>query len=157
MHQSSIVNPYDGLKLPAASCRECSALRQCFAATVRNFTIFWIRSLTPQQAAGNALAVAVQRPLVVDLSALVELLSSPLAFNVNTELFNRPFMTSLKPGYLFLRDTQLDQVIINIISRTYGRHNYRVVFQSRQDRRMLHSATEKPLCGFKIIYDCDQF
>jgi hypothetical protein len=28
------------LKLPAASCGECSARRQCFAATVRKFTIF---------------------------------------------------------------------------------------------------------------------
>ena len=39
-------------KLPAASCRESS--------TVRNISHFLIRSLTPQQAAGNALAVAVQ-------------------------------------------------------------------------------------------------
>jgi hypothetical protein len=38
---------------PAASCRESS--------TVRTFyPFFQIRSLTPQQAAGNALAVAVQ-------------------------------------------------------------------------------------------------
>jgi hypothetical protein len=40
------------LKLPAASCRESS--------TVRNAAIFQIRLLTPQQAAGNALAIAVQ-------------------------------------------------------------------------------------------------
>jgi len=46
---------------PAASCRECSALRQCFAATVRNSIIFLIRSLTPQQAAGKALAVRFKR------------------------------------------------------------------------------------------------
>jgi len=65
-----------GLKNPAANCRECSALRQCFAATVRKLTIFWIRSLTfirlwraaaplngisarLRQATGNALAGAV--------------------------------------------------------------------------------------------------
>jgi hypothetical protein len=40
------------LKLPVASYRESS--------TVRNADFFWIRSLTPQQAAGNALAFAVQ-------------------------------------------------------------------------------------------------
>jgi hypothetical protein len=41
------------LKIPAASCRESS--------TVRNAVFFMIRSLTPPQAAGNALAFAVQR------------------------------------------------------------------------------------------------
>nr|QNO45249.1 hypothetical protein EANENNMH_00005 [Methanosarcinales archaeon ANME-2c ERB4]QNO46892.1 hypothetical protein EAHOLGKO_00003 [Methanosarcinales archaeon ANME-2c ERB4] len=40
------------LKNPAASCRESS--------TVRNSINFLIRSHSPQQAAGNALAVAVQ-------------------------------------------------------------------------------------------------
>jgi hypothetical protein len=40
------------LKIPAASCRESS--------TVRNAVFFMIRSLTPPQAAGNALAFAVQ-------------------------------------------------------------------------------------------------
>ncbi|MBW1769760.1 MAG: kinase/pyrophosphorylase [Deltaproteobacteria bacterium] len=35
-----ITSPEELLKLPAASCRECSAFRQCFAPTVRNFTIF---------------------------------------------------------------------------------------------------------------------
>ena len=41
------------LKNPAASCRESS--------TVRTFNLyFYIRLLTPQRAAGNALAVAVQ-------------------------------------------------------------------------------------------------
>jgi len=38
---------------PAASCRE--------SPTVRNFIYFLIRSLTPQQATGNALAVAVHK------------------------------------------------------------------------------------------------
>jgi hypothetical protein len=40
------------LKIPAASCRESS--------TVRNAVFFRIRSLTPTQAAGNTLAFAVQ-------------------------------------------------------------------------------------------------
>jgi hypothetical protein len=44
------------LKIPAASCRESS--------TVRNAVIFMIRSLTPPQAAGNALAFAVQAAMV---------------------------------------------------------------------------------------------
>jgi len=51
------------LKLPAASRGECSALRQCFTATVRKFIGFKIRSLTLQSrlgGTGNALAVAVQ-------------------------------------------------------------------------------------------------
>ena len=38
---------------PAASCRE--------SPTVRNSIYFLIRSLTPQQATGNALAVAVHK------------------------------------------------------------------------------------------------
>jgi hypothetical protein len=41
------------LKIPAASCWESS--------TVRNVVYFFIRSLTPPQAAGNALAFAVQK------------------------------------------------------------------------------------------------
>ncbi len=45
------------LKLPVASYRESS--------TVRNADFFWIRSLTPQQATGNALAFAVQTDLRV--------------------------------------------------------------------------------------------
>ncbi len=36
-------------KIPAVSCRECSAVRQCFAATARNSVYFLIRSLTPQR------------------------------------------------------------------------------------------------------------
>jgi outer membrane lipopolysaccharide assembly protein LptE/RlpB len=43
---------YHKIEDPAASCRESS--------TVRNSIVFLIRSLTPQQAAGNALAVSVQ-------------------------------------------------------------------------------------------------
>jgi|GEM_PF-5718595 len=46
------VEEREQLKIPAASCRESS--------TVRNAVYFMIRSLTPPQAAVNALAFAVQ-------------------------------------------------------------------------------------------------
>ena len=76
---------YARLKLPAASCRECSALRQCFAATVRNPINFLIRSLTPQprwagfslcydNIAGNALAVQFRKSVLI-LAALIICLS----------------------------------------------------------------------------------
>ena len=54
---------YRELKNPAASCRESS--------TVRNSVNFLIRSLTPQQAAGNALAFAVQPDTKARCSLLV--------------------------------------------------------------------------------------
>jgi hypothetical protein len=44
-----------GLNLPAASCKESSP--------VRNLSIFLIRSLTPQQATGNAHAVQFKQVL----------------------------------------------------------------------------------------------
>ena len=39
-HAAGAVHGSVYLKLPAAICGECSALRQCFAATVRKFTFF---------------------------------------------------------------------------------------------------------------------
>jgi hypothetical protein len=46
------------LKLPVASYRESS--------TVRNADFFWICSLTPQQATGNALAFSVQARIMLN-------------------------------------------------------------------------------------------
>jgi hypothetical protein len=52
--------PLEKIEAPRCKQRGMFCLAAVLCSTVRNWALFSIRSLTPQQAAGNALAFAVQ-------------------------------------------------------------------------------------------------